>query len=257
MSLLENANSFLVESLSKAIVADEHYIQWKFAILSLIQAIELAIKERLRREHPVLIFTNIDNQKNTVSLETALQRLPNVSKVDLSERDIKAINTAREWRNLITHHEFKFSVETIKSVYAILFGFCAEFNRKHLDQDLGKILPQELWRCALSVSAYFEELKHRAGIRIKEENDINQWVCPCNQCGASTFVLQPNLANIIAYYGLCYVCGHNEELSGCDRCLGLFYFDDLKMAYIERPQGESSWVQVCSDCHTALIQIDR
>ena len=52
--LLENALSFLEEALDKAVKAERDHVHWKFAILHLVQAIELSLKERLIREHNLM-----------------------------------------------------------------------------------------------------------------------------------------------------------------------------------------------------------
>ena len=59
-SLLENSHSFIAEAAQKAVEATNEPHNWKFAILNLVQAIELSLKEMLRREHPILIYKNID-----------------------------------------------------------------------------------------------------------------------------------------------------------------------------------------------------
>jgi len=96
--LLENAWSFIEEALSKAIKAEKDHVHWKFAALHLVQAIELSLKERLIREHPFLIFQNIDSPKNTVNLETALRRLQSMGKIEFSNSDIGTIKKASELR---------------------------------------------------------------------------------------------------------------------------------------------------------------
>jgi HEPN domain-containing protein len=55
MSLLENAYDFLNESLRSAERAGQDSKAWKFAVLHVVQAIELLLKARLHAEHPVLI----------------------------------------------------------------------------------------------------------------------------------------------------------------------------------------------------------
>ena len=48
LSLIENSHNFLNESLAQAIIAEENPEYWKYAILHLVQAIELSLKERLK-----------------------------------------------------------------------------------------------------------------------------------------------------------------------------------------------------------------
>ena len=114
MSLLENSQSFFIESISKAMQAEQLDEQWKFAILLLVQAIETSLKERLRRTHEVLIYANIDKPKHTVDLRLAISRLENISNIEFDSFDISSIKTASELRNQIVHFEFNLSIELIK-----------------------------------------------------------------------------------------------------------------------------------------------
>ena len=54
--LLENAYDSLNESLRLAERAEKQENAWKFAILNLVQAIELLLKERLYRENRLFIY---------------------------------------------------------------------------------------------------------------------------------------------------------------------------------------------------------
>ncbi len=78
LSLQQNAVSFLAEALAKAVLAEKEVSEWKFALFNLVQSIELSLKERLRKEHPLLIYADIDKPKLSVSLERALARLARV-----------------------------------------------------------------------------------------------------------------------------------------------------------------------------------
>ena len=59
ISLLENSHNFVDEALQKAVLAENEPINWKYAIFNLVQSIELLLKERLKREHSILIYQNI------------------------------------------------------------------------------------------------------------------------------------------------------------------------------------------------------
>ena len=75
LTLLDNAHNFIGEALRKAVLSEKDQGQWKFAIFNLVQAIELLLKEKLRQEHRILIFKNIDKPETTVSIESAITRL--------------------------------------------------------------------------------------------------------------------------------------------------------------------------------------
>lgn len=245
MTLIENSNSFTIDALSRAIAAEKNSSDWKFAILSLIQAIEIAVKERLRRDHKVLVYADIDSPKHSVSLEVALKRLIKICDITLSESELNAINTARNWRNMITHYEFEFSISTIKGVFSVLFGFLVDFNRKHLNQNLQTVIPNELWLQAVGIKSYFIELIQRAQVRINEEAIGTQRIRGCWQCGAYTFVLAQE-GDKILLSGHCYACGFGEDLGYCEICTGIFSFDDLEFVQIGG-KGNEIWGHICKD----------
>lgn len=76
---------------------------------SFVQAIELSLKEKLKQEHPILISPKIDSPKNAVSLETALNRLQHIGKINFSKTDIHSIFKTAKLRNRIVPFEFDFT----------------------------------------------------------------------------------------------------------------------------------------------------
>jgi hypothetical protein len=123
LTLEENAASFVEEALSNAVIADENPLRWKFAILALVQAIELSLKEILRRKHPYLIYTNVDKPGKTVGVELATHRLKTIVKIDISKEDSAAIKAAINARNNIVHHQVDEAVDELKLLFSRLLGF--------------------------------------------------------------------------------------------------------------------------------------
>lgn len=156
MSLLDNAYDSVNESLRLAQRAETSERAWKFAILNLVQAIELLLKERLYRENRLFIYDNIDKPRNTVSLQLALQRIQRVG-VAIDGKDIETIEKAREWRNLILHYEFELFINDIKSIYALLFEFAHSFHQNHLGGELHQPIEEELWHKEASLMEYFRQ----------------------------------------------------------------------------------------------------
>src|SRR5687767_14576323 len=105
MDLIDNAYDFVNESLRAAKRASRKARAWKFAIVHIVQAIELLLKERLRQEHPVLIYENVDRQKNTVSLAQAVSRITEALAIPLTQKELTAIDKARRWRDRMIHYE--------------------------------------------------------------------------------------------------------------------------------------------------------
>jgi hypothetical protein len=239
LTLLENSHSFLSEALAKAVAAESDSSQWKFAIFNLIQAIELSLKERLRREHPLLIFQSVDTPQNTVKLKHALLRLRNGCKLPLSQVDMDTINSAAEWRNQIVHSEFSLNTAELKPAFATLMGFIADFHGRFLDDKLEEAIPQKHWLEAVNIQEYREELLRRANERLAGEKIHPSNILACLKCGCKAFVIQNNVNR-------CYVCGHAEDVVRCEECGGLEYASQMSTL----PTGPDSYEseQACRAC---------
>lgn len=133
MSLLENAYDFLNESLQSATRAGRNRHAWKFAILHVVQAIELLLKARLQADHPVLIYENVDRPGYTVSLSQAVGRITGAARIELSSREQRSIAKAQKWRDAIVHYEFEMSPYEVQSVYVQLFEFLVRFHDEHTE----------------------------------------------------------------------------------------------------------------------------
>jgi len=240
LTLLENSHSFLSEALAKAVAAERDPSQWKWAIFSLTQAIELSLKERLKREHPLLVFQNVDKPQLTVSLRDALTRLHKGCKLPMSQADRQAIHSATEWRNHILHFEFALSVAELKPAFAKLLGFIIHFHREHLDENLSAVIPGDLWTEAIKVQDYGKELFTRAQERFLKEKIDNDLVWVCLKCGWEAFVVQDDI-------NTCYVCGTEEEVVECDSCHQLEYASKTE-GTISGPEPEDHEMVVCRGC---------
>lgn len=219
LNLLENARSFVVEALRKAVAAESAQDEWKFAILHVVQAIELSLKELLRLQHPILIHTNVDKPGHTVSLEQSLSRLKRLTSFEPSEDEKKAITLAAALRNDIVHHEFKTDAATLKPAFAHLFAFLVDFHRDRIGEPLDDHVPKDLWISGIKVREYGEELFRRAEARLVAEGLDNDCIA-CPRCGwraLTAFGEHPES---------CYVCGNVEHLVTCDRCQKVMIWGD-------------------------------
>lgn len=113
LSLLENSHAFLKEAVAKAVVAVSDTRQWQFAVLNLVQSLELSLKAALKMIHPALVYENIDNPKNTVGPILALDRLenPKVGGFTFAREDRQRIQHAVIARNQMTHSDFELTSE--------------------------------------------------------------------------------------------------------------------------------------------------
>jgi len=182
LTLLDNAHSFIQEALEKAVLAEKDEKQWKFAIFNLVQAIELLLKERLRQEHRILIFKNIDNPQITVSIEQAIARLKNIANVELNQTDVEDLAKAIEWRNQIVHYEFDFKTVELKLRFAKLLGLAAHFHDRFLGKPLDRIVSEGVWAEAVSILEYGQELFARAEDKFLAKNIEPTLVMDCRRC---------------------------------------------------------------------------
>lgn len=107
--LLSNAQDSLDRALELVAWGDQQHDarRLKQAIQSIAHAIELLLKERLRRLHPSLIWEQVDRYPNlnarTVSSELAAQRLNSIGNIDISQADLELLRSLRATRNAIEH----------------------------------------------------------------------------------------------------------------------------------------------------------
>jgi hypothetical protein len=154
-TLVENALIFLNESLTNAKNANKYSKYWIFAILHIVQSIELMSKEILKQQHPFLIFEDIDNPKNTVTFKQAIDRLQKIVKIDFDTSEFTMLNRAYELRNQITHHEYDFNNAHFSDIYRKLFEFMTYFYEKHFHTELHNQIQKDLYPIEASIIAKF------------------------------------------------------------------------------------------------------
>lgn len=218
LSLLQNSHSFLTEAAEKAIVARKEISQWPFAILNAVQAMELSLKELLRRQHPVLIYEDADKPRHTVSITKALVRLENpmIANIALPVDEKRKIQTAIDLRNQITHFEFELTDESAMARFSEVFAFVVYFQGRYLQLEVEEILPAGLLSGVIEIQKCFSELKVKAIQRIHDEGISLEWVWSCPQCGEDTFVVEDDR-------NICFLCRETEEVCACPQC-GTFRF---------------------------------
>ena len=156
VTLLENASVFINEAIRNARRAKREPRYWSFAILHLIQGLELLMKHVLQLQHPLFIFENIDNPKNTVSLTLCLERLKSIANIPIDEKEERAIKRASTQRNKIVHHEYELNPDYYRAVFIELFEFVHYFHAKHFPGELHDRIDSKLWRTEAELLAQFD-----------------------------------------------------------------------------------------------------
>lgn len=158
-SLEENAYSFLNQSLRHYRKTTRNLREWPFALLHLVQSLELLLKAVLHKIHPILIFKDIDqasSDKQTVTLEQGLARLENL-KEPIEDKERIMIKRASIRRNQVVHHRVELNKFEWKKLYAQLFEFLHFFHFKHLGTDLHSHIDKENWAVEARLMGFFRE----------------------------------------------------------------------------------------------------
>jgi len=218
LSLLENSHAFIREAVAYAVSAKDNARKWQFAVLNLVQALELSLKALLFNIHPILIFDNIDNPKNTVGPIQALDRLKNssIGNISFSEAERQKIQKAIDLRNQMTHSEFVLRPEYAAAKFFKLFAFVVHFQARYLKNEIETIISHDLWSAYSAIEESIKELAAKARQRILEDNIAPEFIFECPNCENDTFVIQDDI-------NTCYTCRHTEEIFECKKCGNLFF----------------------------------
>ena len=156
ITLIENSYAFVNEAILNARRSKRDATYHSFAILHLIQGLELMLKHVLRQEHPILIYENVDNPSYTVSLSQCLVRLKNIANVDINKKEEKIIKRAISQRNKIVHYEYEINYFHQRSVFVELFEFVHYFHKRHVGSELHDHIDEKLWRTEAELLAEFK-----------------------------------------------------------------------------------------------------
>lgn len=156
ISLIENSYVFINEAILNSRKGKRDVKYLSFSILHLIQGLELMLKHVLKNEHPILIYENVDNPNNTVSLSQCLMRLKSIANVDIDEKEDKIIKRAIAQRNKIVHFEYEINKYHQRSIFVQLFEFIHYFHKKHIGDELHNHISEKLWHTEAELLAEFK-----------------------------------------------------------------------------------------------------
>lgn len=220
----------------------------KFAILSVYQCVELFLKEKLYRFHPLLIYRNIDkpidDDSQTVGVSETLGRLSNLG-VKLTKEETSDIITLQKQRNRIEHHRFERDAAHPEMVGQAL-KFLYNFLPKHLETTLEEHLTADEFRKVRSLILSYDELLAEAEREVESQTakvskgdairDAHQIECP--ECGHFTLVVNSDRGDF------CFFCHSEQEVEQCSHC-GEYY-----------PAYQLEGVGICEACFHEIINKD-
>jgi len=220
LGLLGNSHAFLRQAVVDALVAQTDARKWQFAVLHLVQSLELSVKAKLQSIHPVFISEDIDKRKNTITLTGALRRLQSaqIAGVPLPEDELARIEGIVELRNQITHSEFELKVRYAEAKFFEVLALVARFQGQHLGIEIDQIISVEEMSGLRSLKKALDEMGAQALSRIDQERRSADLVWECPVCGFETFVIEDGI-------NACYACRHTQNVVACSHC-GRFFFED-------------------------------
>lgn len=150
--LLENSYDYIRSSFDLYFIADEYgnhdeqrteienKVNWKLAFVTMVQAVELLLKEILYRIHQNLIYEDIDlekvTDKKTVNFQQALNRIDNFSNKSIeSEKKLFLMNCSK-LRNEFVHYKVSIQSEQIKSKYCKLYSIYKELYSTFIGKEI-------------------------------------------------------------------------------------------------------------------------
>lgn len=171
LQIAQRAYQFVDESLRNAerSTTEGHHL-WVFAIINISQGLELLLKERLRREHSVFVFADIERRRsNTVSFSQALLRLERCGIV-ISKDDMIRLQRARDLRNSLVHYVANVTEEQLRAAYVDFFEFAHTFHLDQLGEELHPNISSNLWAVEAALMREFrrEFLEYQGTTVIKD-----------------------------------------------------------------------------------------
>lgn len=228
--LVENALHSLSEALSYYSEADEdkNADKFKFCVLLASHCAELLLKEILRKNHPALIFENIDKIHSisddydiqTVGYRLALQRVKMLCNVSLNQYESYLLELGKT-RNMVQHYKCSIDGEYYKNLMsqtfsAIEFLFLDvlklhfEDYEEVIDSRDIKFLHEDSKAYNTRKNDILKEFGNNSCIRYKIGFDRDKTLIPpCPICGATLLAQEKNIR--------CKMCG-KEFVNYKDLC---------------------------------------
>lgn len=260
ISIEENAHAFLNEAVEKALQATEDIRHWQFAILHLVQALELSLKSLLQDINPVLIYENIENPKNTISAMKAIERLqqPLIKGLDFGSSDKLNMRKAIELRNKITHANFELTEQFAEKKFFELFAFVVHFQARFLQVEIEDIISEDNRLELIELDKSRQALLKKALNRIEEEAIPQKFILDCPSCSEGTFIAKDGINR-------CYLCTHTDSTTNCPHCDNLCFDWEMDSFESELDYGYEEGIdithndygysnfQACPDCLKEII----
>jgi hypothetical protein len=178
---------------------------YKRAILDVAHSVELLLKERLQREHPALIWKNVERYASldapTVTIDEAITRLDSICGLKISPEDRAAINASKRLRNSIQHFRISVTEKEAKIAIGKMLAFILDFSERHLGHSIrSNLRADDRLRDLLEIHEFYLTYYDKVHAEMLSKD---KWTDPCPECELPSFDLST---------GVCEICGHIGDI---------------------------------------------
>lgn len=173
LSLLENGIDFIREGIQTFFMTDDPRPEaHKYAVMHLWSGTLLILKERLRREHPSLVWKDVTEVNNvnsqTVNFDELIKRLRKCGRLELEKKHLDLLQQLQRQRNRLEHFDCELKLQETQELIGTTTEFVDAFLKNELETDLRTLLPNTVFErvCQLKAIAarLREEWRQRASV---------------------------------------------------------------------------------------------
>jgi len=224
--LLDNALDFILTAIEHA--EQDNVRSLKYSLLHFVSGVELILKERLRKEHWTLLFSNVDKATQesmksgdfkSIDFNEAMIRVKNICSFNFGRWD-NILRSLRDKRNKLEHFQFSGTKEEVISNLVQGWSFVLDFIHDQLSDGLTEEEKSYVGQIRTRMVENEEFIKNR----LKEilpiiEQKIKSFVpvINCPQCFQKTLIIEENNPSCI----FCRYSAQKNEV--IDRWLTIFY----------------------------------
>lgn len=235
----ERENDFILELEQNALDSLTHGIEHfmerkrptdiKYSVLHVFHAVELFLKARLAKAHPLLLYQKPEvplNKSPTVDFSSLLGRLHNVG-CSFSKQSLDDLTYLRQVRNSIEHHHVEEHRDTLEEYVARTLRLLDGFLEKELGILLKERLEKKAYHMMSELLYSYEERLEKAQREMKlylpsdaeiynSKGLVEAITLICEECGEETIVIPDPTSNDGTVH--CFFCGADFYMTVCERC---------------------------------------
>ena len=186
LSLLANGLDFILGAAERTVIGTPRDL--KYAVLNLVDGVELLVKARLEQEHWTLLFDQADRASQeklrngnfkSVDFEQSYRRLRDIVRVKIDAPVWKHLNDLRTLRNRTRHYNIDSELGQVTSLLAECLNFCHSFCNEQFpnlaDHSQEKELLDQIWDHLVRNKEFVDARMRAIAAELKGSQ---VWECP-------------------------------------------------------------------------------